>query len=579
MTVAQTQEGRTRSGAGGPTGSGGAGLPPALGPFELARWAWRQLTSMRTALLLLFLLALASVPGSLVPQSQVNPVTVADFRRANPGLARWYERLGLFDVFGSAWFAAIYLLLLVSLVGCVLPRTAQHWRTMRARPPAAPRRLDRLPVHRSWTTTAPVGEVLAAAAGQLRGRRFRVVVDEAGTPGARHGPAVSAERGYLREIGNLLFHGAIIVVLVGVAVGNLFGFRGTAIVVEGSGFANSVTQYDGYQAGALFEDTQLPPFALAVKDFHVRWETRGEQRGSARDFDAALSYSPRPGAAPRDYHLRVNHPLRVDGAQVHLVGHGYAPRFTVRDGRGEVAFSGPVPFLPQDGPFTSTGVVKAPDARPTQLGFQGFFLPTAVVDPQRGPVSAFPDALRPSVFLTAYRGDLGLDTGLPQSVYRLETDGLTQFRGANGDAFRLALTPGQSAKLPGGAGSIRFDGYARWVNLQVSRNPGEPVALAGAVLALGGLLLSLVVRRRRVWIRVTEAGGRTVVAVAGLDKGERLGERMTGVDGDARRTGHEADEEPSAGAAAPESADLAEEIDTIVAGLRGGAASAGREQE
>ncbi len=45
--------------------------PPALGPRELLRWAWRQLTSMRTALLLLLLLALAAVPGSVVPQRAV----------------------------------------------------------------------------------------------------------------------------------------------------------------------------------------------------------------------------------------------------------------------------------------------------------------------------------------------------------------------------------------------------------------------------------------------------------------------------------------------------------------------------
>jgi cytochrome c biogenesis protein len=536
----------------------GAAEPPPLGPWELARWAWRQLTSMRTALLLLFLLALASVPGSLIPQRSVNPVTVSDFARANPGLARWYERLGLFDVFSSPWFAAIYLLLLVSLLGCIVPRTAQHWRVLRSRPPAAPRHLDRLPAHVAVETAVEPAEVLAAAARELRSRRYRVVIDEAG----RAGPSVAAERGYLREVGNLLFHTALVVVLVGVAVGSLLGFRGTALVVSGGGFANTVTQYDGYQSGALFAENQLPPFALSVEDFTVAWETEGEQAGSPRDFDASLSYVSEPGAAPADYHLRVNHPLRIDGTQVHLVGHGYAPRFTVRDGNGDVAFSGPVPFLPQDGRFTSIGVVKVPDARPTQLGFQGFFLPTAVVDPVRGPVSAFPDARRPAVYLTAYRGDLGLDSGIPQSVYRLETAGLTQLRTAGGDAYRLALTPGQSATLPGDAGSIRFDGYTRWVNLQMSRNPGEPLALAGAVLALVGLVASLVVRRRRIWVRVAAEGGRTVVAVAGLDKGERLGERGERGLGE-RGIGDVGDERDGTG----EASDLRAEVDSVAASL------------
>jgi len=526
------------------TGGGDTGVhPPAppLGVLGLARWAWRQLTSMRTALLLLFLLALASVPGSIVPQRRVNPVEVMEFVEANPELARWYERLGLFDVFGSPWFAAIYLLLVVSLLGCIVPRSVQHWRAMRARPPRAPRNPHRLPEHRRWETDATPERVHEAAAAILRGRRYRVVVDTG------ENAAVAAERGYLREIGNLVFHLAIVGVLLGVAVGSLFGFQGTALVVVGNGFANTVTQYDGYQGGRFFSPTQLPPFTLTVEDFEVAFEDEGEQRGAAREFDALLRYTVAPGEPEQEYHLRINHPLEIEGARVHLIGHGYAPKFTVRDGNGDVAFSGPVPFLPQDGNFSSTGVVKVPDARPKQLGLQGLFLPTGILDKQAGPISIFPDALAPAVFLTGYQGDLGLDTGIPQSVYQLDTRGLEQLRDEDGEPFRIALAPGETVELPDGAGSVTFEGYERWVNLQVSRDPGEPIVLASAILALGGLLLSLVVRRRRVWVRATPtgpddalSGARTLVVVAGLDR--------------------------------TEGGDLAAEIDEIVTRLRGDAA-------
>ncbi len=205
---------------------------------------------------------------------------------------------------------------------------------------------------------------------------------------------------------------------------------------------------------------------------------------------------------------------------MHLIGHGYAPRFTCRDGNGDVAYTGPMPFLPQDGNFSSTGVVKVPDARPEQLGLQGIFAPTAMLDPKRGPISAFPDAIAPAVFLTAYHGDLNLDDGIPQSVYRLDLSKLTQYRASNGEPVRYQLVPGQTVTLPSGAGTVTFEGYSRWVNLQISRDPGTPVVLMGAVLALGGLLLSLVVRRRRAWVRVTEVDGRTVVEIAGLDRTE-----------------------------------------------------------
>ena len=107
---------------------------PKLGTVGSLRWAWRQLTSMRTALLLLLLLAVAAVPGSVFPQRRINPGQVQQFLADHPGYGGWLDRLGFFDVYSSVWFSAIYLLLFVSLVGCVLPRTRAHVRALRTPP-------------------------------------------------------------------------------------------------------------------------------------------------------------------------------------------------------------------------------------------------------------------------------------------------------------------------------------------------------------------------------------------------------------------------------------------------------------
>ena len=107
---------------------------PELGFFALIRYAWRQLTSMRTALILLMLMGVAAIPGSLIPQRITNPIAVRDFFTANPDLAKWYDRLSLFDVYGSPWFSAIYILLFISLIGCVLPRSVEHYKAMKAQP-------------------------------------------------------------------------------------------------------------------------------------------------------------------------------------------------------------------------------------------------------------------------------------------------------------------------------------------------------------------------------------------------------------------------------------------------------------
>jgi cytochrome c biogenesis protein len=178
-----------------------------------------------------------------------------------------------------------------------------------------------------------------------------------------------------------------------------------------------------------------------------------------------------------------------------------------------------VPFLPQDANFLSTGVIKVPDAQPEQLGFSGFFLPTATID-ELGPRSLFPAAASPAVVLNAWTGDLGLDAGRPQSVYQLDTRLMEQVRDDDGELVAELLVAGQRLDLPNGLGSITYDGYVEWANLQVSSNPGLALLLVGAGLALIGVSLSLSVRRRRIWVRAVPGDVRdTVVEIAGLDRG------------------------------------------------------------
>jgi cytochrome c biogenesis protein len=484
--------------------------PPALRPLELARWAWRQLTSMRTALVLLFLLALAAVPGSLVPQRSIDAARVAQFAAEHPALDPWYDQFSLYAVYASPWFAAIYLLLFVSLVGCVVPRSRSHLRASLARPPRAPRNLSRLPVHTARTTAGAPDVLLATAGEALRARRFRVdVMDD----------AVAAEKGYLRETGNLVFHLALLLLLVAVAVGKLVGYKANVLLVEGKAFSNTVSAYDTWSPGALADDTSLAPFTVTLDDLQVRFQTSGQQRGAPRGFHGQVRYTSSPDSPAKSYDLRVNHPLEVDGVKVFLLGNGYAPVFTVRDRDGHVVQRGPVPFLTRDGNYTSTGVVKVPGATP-QLGFEGLFLPTAVFDPNAGPVSVYPGLRLPRAVLTAWTGDLGVDSGTPQSVYSLDKSHLRQVTDGDGGKVAQSLAPHSTMTLPTGE-SITFDGVRRWASLQVARDPGTGPALGAAVLALAGLMLSLFVRRRRVWVRaVAGPDGRTLVEVAGLARTE-----------------------------------------------------------
>ncbi|MEU1145318.1 cytochrome c biogenesis protein ResB [Streptomyces sp. NPDC005863] len=496
---------------------------PSLGVIGWFRWFWRQLTSMRVALILLLLLSLGAIPGSLIPQNNVDELKVQDFMDRHTTLGPVYDKLQLFDVYSSVWFSAIYILLFVSLIGCIVPRTWQFVGQLRGRPPGAPRKLTRLPAYTTWRTDAEPEQVHATALAMLKKRRFR-----AHTAGSGAGSSVAAEKGYLREAGNLMFHVALIVMLIAFAAGQLLKSEGGKLVMEGDGFSNTLIQYDDFKSGSLFDTDELAPFSFKLDNFVGTYQKSGPNRGTPRTYRADVTYSEGPDGAEKKKSIEVNKPLEVDGSKVYLIGHGFAPAVTVRDAKGKVVYKASVPVLPIDQNGTATGAIKVMDGyrdkngRPDQLGFNAFFVPTFAGVGKGQMFSQFPAAEYPVLALSAYHGSLGVDAGVPQNVYQLDTRKMKQFKGADGQLFKQRLRPGETMKLPNGAGSITFDkNLKEWATFQISQQPGTGWALGGAIAAVLGLAGSLFIQRRRVWVRAVKGpDGVTVVEMAGLGRSE-----------------------------------------------------------
>jgi cytochrome c biogenesis protein len=487
--------------------------PPSPGRrvlTRLLRW-WRQLTAMRTALVLLFLLAVAAIPGSLLPQRSLSQANVTQYFADHETLAPWLDRLYLFDVFSSPWFAAIYLLLFISLIGCVLPRAVEHGRTLFAPPPTAPRHLHRLPEHAELPVPVDGPAALDTVEEELRVRRFRVVRRE-----GRSGPELSAEKGYLRETGNVLFHLSLLALLLGLAGGKLWGYEGSILVTEGQGFCNAFQQYDNYSAGPLVDSADLSPLCVDLDDFQAEYE----QDLTAASYTADISYE-LDDAQPVGTTIGVNDPLRVDGDRVYVTGHGYSPCFTVAVPGAAPLTDLCAPFLPADQTtMLSEGVLKVPDLGPgatEQLAIEGFFAPTGAL--QSGLVTSVdPRPLDPQAGIIVYTGYLGLDSGLPQSVYSLDQRQID--RGLLTEQGRANLAVGESTSLPDGT-VVTFSGYQEFAALQVSHDPGQVWVLGAAIAVLVGLLGMLLVRRERVFARVGPAadGGGTVLSIGSLTRG------------------------------------------------------------
>ncbi|MDO4609920.1 cytochrome c biogenesis protein ResB [Corynebacterium sp.] len=512
------------------------------------RAAWRWLTSMRTALILLFLLAFAAVPGALLPQRSLNQSKVDEYIANNGTMAEIFDKLQMFDVFSSYWFTAVYVLLFASLVGCIIPRSWDHWKALRTPPARAPRNLARLPMHDAGVVGAPIDEVRADVTERLSRWHVTATPAEEDRAGA---DSFSAERGYLREFGNLVFHLGLVALLITVALGRMVYYEGQVIVVTGTGtdiadpavedatgtpFCNTAgANFDSPpRSGNMFDGTDLTPFCVQVNTFHADYLPNGQ----AEMFRSDIRY-----AGPEDMRktpeewtpgeLRVNHPLRIGGDRVYLQGHGFAPAFRVTWPNGESRTS-IFQFRPDDPTFfLSSGALRFdppagmyPDLyerRQNQIAIEGLFAPTAAWSGENNQLlsSSYPEMRDPAVAIDIYRGDAGLDTGMPQSLFSL--DRALMHSGQLEKAARVNLGVGESTTLDDGT-VVEFLGAKEFVNLQISHDPTQPWVLVSAVFMLGGLAVSLAVKRRRLWVRLTPAGdGATRVELGGLARTDRAG--------------------------------------------------------
>jgi len=478
------------------------------------RMAWRRLTSMRTALILLFLLAVAAVPGSLLPQRPLNPNKTASYIAAHGAWGRFLDSIGMFDVFGSVWFAAIYLLLFVSLIGCLIPRIRVHARALVRKPLPAPRHLDRLPESTRFETSAGADEYARSARAAL-GRRWRIErrVEDSGAV------TLSAEKGYSRETGNLLFHVALLAALILIAVGRLYNYEGLRIVVQGAdgGFCNTPSQFDSWKPGRFAAEGKVQPAPFCIDEM-TKFTASYTKQGEPSSFTAVVRYRPNLDAKARTATIRVNHPLRLEGDRVYLINHGFAPRVTVRMPDGTVLHNTAV-FIPTDAAtLLSEGAFKLSGRPGTKqdIGISGLFAPTPI-DQGKGVISsASPQVTTPVLSILVYQGELDSKNG-QRTVYSLDHSAMKQIGKGN-------LQLGQTLKLANGV-SVRFDSWQPWATFQVSHDPAQGYLLVAAVAMVVGLFGSLAVRRRRLWLRIAPGKGPdgaspTVVTVGGLARSD-----------------------------------------------------------
>jgi cytochrome c biogenesis protein len=456
-------------------------------------------------------LAIASVPGSVFPQRSADPNGVVLYFKNNPDLAVWLDNFQLFDVYSSTWFSAIYILLFISLIGCVIPRVGVHYKALRSDPPAAPTNLSRLPSYKKLDATE---KNLEKAIEYLKSKNFKFISTKT---------ELRAEKGYLRETGNLFFHLSLIGVLIAVGLGGGLSYAGQRVLVEGETFVNNEASFDYFAPGLLFDKNNLEPFSLRLESFKTTYDFKNPNNyGKPMDFRATVTTKDSPVSQEAKGSIRVNEPLAVGGSKVYITGNGYAPEIVVRDKDGVVSFSGPVVFLPQDGNLTSLGAIKVPDASPKQFGMLAFFYPTAAELESGALTSNHPFPLNPLMTMNVYVGDLGLDSGMAVNAYKLDTHAMKQVAGGKSGTKAIQLNYGETAQLPNDLGTVEFKNLRRFASIDITYNPLDIWVLIFALTTLFGLVLMLIIPRRRVWVKISkdsvEVGALTKSKDKALDK-------------------------------------------------------------
>lgn len=296
---------------------------------------YELLSSMRFAISLLTVLAVAAVIGTVLKQNEPYPNYAFEFGQF------WFSAfrtLGLFDVYHSAWFLAILCFLVISTGLCVVRNTPLMLREMKSfREHARESSLRHFTHQAEFESPLPGPALVERLTGYLSSRGFRSRVAD----GEAEDILIAAKAGSYHRLGYILTHAAIVIICIGglidgnipLKVEQLLGYKQieTRDIPENQvppksrlspsnlSFRGDVTIPEGGSADVVFLTVgpgylvQDLPFTIALKRFHIEHYPTGQPKTFASDVvvtDHATGRS-------IERTITVNHPLIFKGVAIY----------------------------------------------------------------------------------------------------------------------------------------------------------------------------------------------------------------------------------------------------------------------
>lgn len=463
---------------------------------------YRFMRSMRTALILLLILAVASIIGTLIPQESQQVQAVTQWRQTYPSVSALLDFISFFNIYGSWWFQVVILLLLTSLLSCVLPRTKAVFKKLRMKQGAVTERYLTA-MNQSIRIDVPLSqdEALERAAEALRKHNYRPKKMEHGD----NPPQMFARKGRIGEVGSLFFHYSFVILLVAAVLGKMGGFEGRAFIIEGERWVEQHLQYDSMVEGKLFaRSDDHKGFELQIDDFKSTY--LGKDQGyMPKDFTTTASiYEGDKLVSQRK--IRVNEKLKYNGVKFYQSSYGWAPHIKVVQDRvvdgkkiKEVLYDKPTIFFPgasgqaldARGEFT---IPENPDPNdPEQLRIRAQFAPD--VSPTTGALQS-PYLKNPAMLITVDKGP-NRTSLIAQDVIR---EGIPEIK-------KAGLT-------------ITMPEVKEWTGLEVNKDPGVTAVYFSFTIMILGVMIALYLSHRRVWVAAVPSGSgykaKTTLIFAGV---------------------------------------------------------------
>jgi len=439
---------------------------------------WSLFSSVKLTIVLLILLAIASIVGTLIPQiSQQESVEFA--RNLSPGIFRFFNFLDLFDMYHSLWFRFIIGCLSLNLIICSINRFPSTWKLFRALPrPDRSKPFDHLSPHQSFFVEGKIEDVSDGVSQLLRGRYTK---SHTKRDSSKH--FVYVEKGRYSRFGVYLVHSSILLILIGALFGSFFGFEAFVNIIEGEQ-TDTVTLRKKMTRLQLGFEVRCDKFTV---DFY--------ENGAPKEYRSELTFFVN-GKEREKRSLLVNHPVQFKGVTFYQSTYGTIPGRTVRL------------KISQDKKKDEAPILEVEVGKPMQLpNNEGQF---TIVDVK----SNFMDT-GPAVLISI----------TPKEKRERH---LWVFQNYDIISKRLPTPMLQSSKFdPSALNPYTFllDGLetSYYTGLQVNRDPGVPIVWAGCFLIVAGFFVTFFTSHMRIWVRVSNESKGINISVAGTSNRNPVG--------------------------------------------------------